>query len=86
MLKQGYAKSTIEGRIKLLKRLVKIGANLLDPESIKEAISKQSWSEGRKELAVEAYSSFLKMCGGRWEPPKYKRQETLPFIPSEDEI
>lgn len=86
LLKQGYAKSTIEGRIKLLKRLVKIGANLLDPESIKEAISKQSWSEGRKELAVEAYSSFLKMCGGRWEPPKYKRQETLPFIPSEDEI
>jgi integrase/predicted RNA-binding Zn-ribbon protein involved in translation (DUF1610 family) len=86
LLKQGYAQSTIEGRVKLLKRLVKIGANLFDPESVKEAISRQIWSDGRKELAVEAYSNFLKMCGGRWDPPKYKRQESLPFIPSEDEI
>ncbi|MEM3766504.1 MAG: hypothetical protein QXU46_05715, partial [Candidatus Bathyarchaeia archaeon] len=53
--KQGYAESTINGRVKLLKRLVRLGANLLDPESVKEAIAKQTCSEGRKELAVEAY-------------------------------
>ncbi|MEM3464443.1 MAG: hypothetical protein QXL91_06230, partial [Candidatus Bathyarchaeia archaeon] len=33
--KQGYSESTITGRVKLLKTLVKRGANLYDPESVK---------------------------------------------------
>lgn len=40
LLKQGYAESTIKGRTKLLKRLTKIGADLYDPESVKEVIAK----------------------------------------------
>jgi len=84
--KQGYAESTINGRVKLLKRLVRLGANLFDPESVKEAIAKQTCSEGRKELAVEAYNSFLLTFGGKWDPPKYRRLEKLPFIPTETEI
>jgi len=87
LIKQGYSKSTIEGRVKILKRLVKLGANLYDPESVKETISKQdNWSEGRKELAVEAYTSFLSMLGGKWEPPRYRRIQKLPFIPTEEEL
>jgi len=87
LLKQGFAESTIEGRSKLLKRLIKLGANLYDPESVKEVIAKQEkWSEGRKELAVEAYSSFLLMTGAKWDPPKYRRIRKLPFIPTETEI
>ncbi|MEM0253249.1 MAG: site-specific integrase [Candidatus Bathyarchaeia archaeon] len=85
--KQGYSESTIIGRVKLLKALVKRGANLYDPESVKETIAKQeSWSDGRKELAVEAYSSYLLMIGGKWNQPKYKRVEKLPFIPTEEEL
>jgi len=84
--KQGYAESTIKGRVKLLKRLLRLGANLLDPESVKEAIAKMACSDGRKELAVEAYSSFLLTFGGKWDPPKYRRVEKLPFIPTETEI
>ncbi|MGC8998100.1 MAG: hypothetical protein ACP5JW_01655 [Candidatus Bathyarchaeia archaeon] len=58
-----------------------------DPESVKEVIAKQGgWSEGRKELAVEAYSSYLLMVGGKWSPPKYKRVAKLPFIPTEQEL
>ncbi len=87
MLKQGYAKSTIECRTKLMKRLAKLGANVLDPESVKEIIAHtQTWSEGRKELAVETYSNFLLMADGKWDPPRYKRIEKLPFIPAEKEI
>jgi integrase len=86
LLKQGYAKSTIEGRAKLMKRFTKLGANLYDPESIKVIIAKQTWSEGRKEFAVEAYTNFLMMVDGKWDPPKYRRIEKLPFIPTEQEI
>jgi len=56
--KQGYAESTINGRVKLLKRLVRLGANLFDPESAKEAIAKQTCSEGRKELALKPATAF----------------------------
>jgi len=84
--KEGYSEATIESRVRILRRLVKLGANLSNPESVKEAIARQNWSNGRKELAVEAYSSFLKVFGGTWTPPRYKREESLPWIPIEREI
>jgi integrase len=86
LLKQGYAKSTIEGRTKLLRILVKRGANLYDPESLKGIIAKQKWCNGRKNNACDAYSSFLKMVGGKWEAPVYKCIRKIPFIPKETEI
>ncbi len=86
MLKQGYAKSTIETRIKIMRRLLKLGAVLYDPESIKEVTAKQPWSDGRKEIVVEAYTNFLVMAGGKWDPPRYRRIEKIPFIPTEQEI
>jgi len=55
-------------------------------EIVKEAIAKNNCSEARKELMVEAYSSFLLFFGGKWEPPRYRRVEKLPFIPTEREI
>ncbi len=67
--KDGKSDSTILGRTKILRVLTKRGANLYDPESIKEIIAKQPWSNGRKNNAVDAYSSFLRMVGGNWEAP-----------------
>jgi integrase len=66
--------------------MVKRGANLYDPESIKDIIAQQTWSEGRKENAVNAYNTFLTMTGGKWNPPIYGRIRKLPFIPREEEI
>ncbi len=65
--KDGKSEATIIGRTKLLQVLNKRGANLYDPETIKETIAKQTWSNGRKNNAVDAYCSFLKMVGGTWE-------------------
>ena len=86
MKKQGYKEGTILSRSKLLEVMVKRGANLYDPETVKEVIAKQVWSEGRKENAVNAYSTFLKMTGGTWNPSIYGRIQKLPFIPKEEEI
>jgi integrase len=84
--KQGYAETTIVGRLKLIKQIAHT-ADLTDPETVKEMIAKQgSWSIGRKELAVECYSNYLIFAGGAWSPPIYRRVETLPFIPTEGEI
>ena len=84
--KDGKSDSTIRGRTKILQILTKRGANLYDPDSIKNAIATQPWSNGRKNNAVDAYSSFLKMAGGTWEAPLYQTVRKIPFIPKETEI
>jgi len=86
LLKQGYSKATIQGRVKLLNRLMRLGADFNNEDSIKEIISKQTWAVSRKVNAVDAYDSLLKMQGKTWTPPIYRRVRKLPFIPTEAEI
>jgi integrase len=85
MLKEAFSKSTIKTRTKLMKRFIKLGADIFDPESVKEVIAKQQWSTARKCIAVDAYACFLQMQGLKWDPPIYNRIRKLPFIPTENE-
>ena len=87
MKKQGYAEQTIIARSETLRRLIKLGADLSNPESVKEVIAKQKhWSPGRKANVIYAYALFAKWLGIEWEPPRIKIPEKLPFIPLEREI
>jgi len=87
MKKEGYAESTITRNLRLLKTLCKRGADLLDPENVKLTIAKQEgWNTTTKEHAVTLYTTFLKMLGETWKPPKYNRVRKLPFIPTEEEV
>ena len=84
MHKQGYRQSTIVSRSSRLKRLVKLEANLMDPESVKQVIATQdNWKESRKEAMVYAYDLFCKWFGLKWSRPIYKASRKLPFIPLE---
>jgi len=84
-MKQGYAESTIKGRVRFFKNLMK-RADVFDPESVKLAIAQSGWSEGRKEAAVYVYLRFCEMKGLQFLPPRYKRVDKLPYIPLESEI
>jgi integrase len=86
MNKQGYAKASIRGYLSCLRTLWKRGANIYDPESIKDVMAKQKWSANRKRNAINAYSLFLKMEGLTWEKPRCKVTRTIPFIPTEEEL
>jgi integrase/DNA-directed RNA polymerase subunit M/transcription elongation factor TFIIS len=87
MQKQGYAESTVKTRVMRLLILARRGANILEPESVKAVIALQkTWSDGHKSNVVDAYSCFLEKEGLTWDPPRYKREETIPFIPSEAEL
>ncbi|MEM2518515.1 MAG: site-specific integrase, partial [Candidatus Bathyarchaeia archaeon] len=87
MKKQGYRESTVLSRGQRLRRLVNLGADLLNPESVKEIIAKQeNWSEARKQAMVVAYDLFAKWMGLKWDKPIYKPPSSLPFIPLEREI
>jgi len=86
MKKQGYSPVTVESRIKKLTRLLKLGADLLNPESVKETIAKQPWKISTKANVAAIYGCFAKLHGLTWEPPIYKPNYELPFIPTEAEI
>jgi len=86
MKKQGYSPSTIESRIRKLKRLANLGANLLDPESVKDVIAKQAWKTSTKANVSNIYGCFIKLNGLDWNPPIYKPNYEMPFIPTEAEI
>ena len=87
MKRQGYAESTIRLNRIALKVLQERGANLLDPESVKEVIANQKvWSGNRKRNVINAYTLFLKIQGRKWEKPKVKVSARFPFIPTEKEL
>ena len=84
--KQNSSDSTIRTFTCLLKKLVTNEADLNEPESIKEVLAKLTLSQNSKALIVAAYTSFLKFHNRSWIPPKYKREDKIPFIPQESEI
>jgi len=71
---------------KIIGRLARKGANLLDPESVKATIMKQRWKNGTKILAIYAYDAFARMLELKWSPPKLRQEEHLPWIPDEKEL
>ncbi len=84
--KGGYAEPTIRTNTKFLRILLKRGSDLLNPESVKEVMAKQDWSQGTRHIVIAAYTLFLRMLGGKWEPPICTVTRKLPFIPTEKEI
>ncbi len=83
--KNGRSEQTIKGRIKLLNSLAKV-CNIMDPEHVKLVIAEAKWNINSKRLTVTVYDDFAKFAGLSWEKPKYRKVETLPFIPLEKEI
>jgi integrase len=69
----------------LIRRLAKLGANLLDPDSVKQVIAKQKIKNGSKIQYVYAYDNFAKMLKIQWQIPRYSQEENIPFVPDEKE-
>jgi integrase/predicted RNA-binding Zn-ribbon protein involved in translation (DUF1610 family) len=83
----GINEATIQNYIKTLKLLLKYGADLSNPESVKEVIAKQKrWSESTKALAAIVYGKFADLNKIKWKPPSYKPNRKVPFIPLESEL
>ncbi len=85
-IKQGCSEAGVKTYIYSLRNVVKNGANLYDPESVKEVIARMKVSNRTKGILVDSYNSFLSFLGGKWEKPKYIYAQRLPFIPLETDI
>jgi integrase len=94
--KQGRAPATRRLASSCLRMLEKRGANLADPETVKEVLAKQSntetahnnkpWSTSRKRNMINSYTMFLRFQGKAWEKPTNRVTRKIPFIPTEQEI
>jgi hypothetical protein len=80
MRKEGYAESTIERYVRLLRPLSGY-ADMKDSEAVKVALTQTGWSEATKETACCAYALYAKQHGFAFVPPRNRRVEKLPFIP-----
>jgi len=85
MRKTGYRNSTTQTCVRALKGLAR-RTNLLDPESVKSYLANAELSENRKTKLLEDVSRFYAYLKIPFTRPRYKRIETLPFIPLESEI
>lgn len=84
---EGYREATIKAYTCALVTLTNKGANILNPESVKEIIAKQKqWTETSKFNYATFYDAFTKIMGIKWKKPKYRPSESIPFIPLESEI
>jgi len=82
--REGYAKDITYPKI--LHTLHKRGANLYNPESVKQTIARQPWKDGYKLLAVYAYDAFCAMENITWERPEYRQEDAIVFVPDEKEL
>jgi integrase/recombinase XerD len=86
MKKQGFRPATIKTRSEHLSAMMNAGANIGDPEDVKFVIADKKCSDGHKKNLVLAYDTYLRMRGTKWDAPKYKPTQRLPFIPLESEL
>lgn len=85
MQRSGYRPSTVDSAIKALKALAK-RTNLLNPETVKAHLASSRLTENRKQTIIDHLARFYKWKRISWDKPKWKRIETLPFIPAETEV
>jgi len=85
MRTNAYAPDTIQRYERTLTTLAKRGADLFNPESVKAVISKQKWSNGTRQDAVNTVKLFYKVYKIKCETefPKWKRDDRMIFIPLE---
>jgi integrase len=85
--KQGRTQGTLTSYVSALNSLVTEGANLFNPESVKETLAlNESWNNTTKMNRTIVYERFAGFVGLKWERPRYRAQRKLPFIPTEQEI
>lgn len=86
--KQGRPYATWKPRVRMLKQMLTL-TDLTNPEAVKLFLSDEKrcrWATTTKLKAVDTYGSFLRFKNVQWEPPKYKKIDKLPFLPTEQEI
>jgi integrase len=83
---ENYSEETTKVYVKDLKRLLALGCDLFNPETVKQALAKLERSEARKHGIAAAYTLFLKSHSLTWNPPRFRITRKIPYIPPERDL
>jgi len=84
---EGIKQSSINTYTMILLTLVKHGAVLNQPETVRRVLGQQaSWKESYKHTIADIYSKYLDKIGLKWRKPRYQETNELIFIPSQKEL
>ncbi len=83
--KRGYAESTIQGYARKLKTISRL-ADLNNPDTVRCLIARKKWSNAYKEAVVNAYDHYVAINGLSWSKPLYRRQRSLPYVATTEQI
>jgi len=85
--REGYSESTIKTYVDAMKILVRKGADIFNPTSVKDIVARQrSWNNTSKFNYVNFYDAFARIMEISWQKPRYRPVEKLPFICQERHI
>lgn len=84
--RNGYSPHTIKACMYYLDLMERKGINILNPEQVKAFIAELKWENHSKATVAAYYGVFAKMMHIQWNPPRYRYEQKIPFIPLEKEI
>jgi len=86
MKKNGRPDITIRTTVRRLNVIAK-QCDITDPEQVKTILAtNDKWQNGYKANIADSYTGFLEFLGRTWKKPIYKRQDKIPYIPTEEEL
>ena len=86
MKKRQLSEATITSRTFWLNALVKLGADLMNPDSVETILATEKMPTPTKLNTVKTYAAFAKAYGVKWEKVKIHYSPKEAFDPLEEEI
>ena len=86
MQNNGRRLSTLKNYSRVLNVLLNSGVNLLDVEEVKAYLASAKIKLSSKKQYTDTLKVFYKTLGIQWQPPEYKGEPEIPFIPTEKEL
>lgn len=84
---EGIKQVSINTYVNVLLSLVKHGAVLNEPETIRRVLGQQTqWKDSYRHMIADVYSKYVNFQGLKWRKPRYQDTNELIFIPSEREL
>ena len=86
MKKKGLAEETIKARVYHLNRLLKLGADLENPDTVETILATSEWKPAYKRLFINSYKTYATYKKIEWQKPKTIVPQKEPFLPQEEEV
>ena len=83
---RGNGPLTVETKVTIIGALKKRVSNLWDSSEVEQYIRDSGLSGGRKNSYGQSYRDWCKWKGFDYKPIRYRKQEKLPYVPTENEM